>query len=327
MRDKLFTKLGIIGITILILSSCHFDHLYYETNTRTYIKLNVDWSKTNSRLNGASVYVYHKDGALYKALPPFSNPYELLIELPKGQYDLMLHNNTSWELPNVEFKGHDSAQTFSVVAKPDEDIEKVDILPVKQPDQIAVGYVRDLTITQEMIDYYPDRPGDCSQNIQHSIDVTPEPIISEITVIVHVFGLKYAANAPSAELRNLSNGYYLMGRTKSKTLIAHNFLMNLRQFYPQSKEDGQIMQVIHSFGFHDNKEQQYGLHLNFKLVNGETHRMVFDVTDKIQQIDSLKYKIELSCKLPEVIDIGGNDSGFNPDVGDWEDLEVDIPIL
>lgn len=327
MRDKLFTKLGIIGITILILCSCHFDHLYYETNTQTYIKLNVDWSKANIRLNGASVYVFHKDGTLYKALPPFSNPYELLIDLPQGQYDLMLHNNTSWELPNVEFLGHVSAKTFSVIAKPDEDIGKGNIISVKQPDQIAVGYVHDLTVDQGLIDYFPDCPGDCSQNVQHTINVTPEPIISEITIIVHVLGLKYAANAPMAELKNLSNGYYLMNRSKSKTLVSHKFLMNLRQFYPQSKEDGQIMQVIHSFGFQDDKKQQYDLHLNFKLVNGATYPMVFDVTNEIQQLDSLKYKIELSCKLPEVIDIGGSDSGFNPDVSDWEDLEFDIPIL
>ena len=54
--------------------------------------------------------------------------------------------------------------------------------------------------------------------------------------------------------------------------------------------------------------------------------ITMDITDEIKEIEKLKYKIEVECTLPNVPSIGDGDSGFNPDIEEWEDIEVDVPM-
>lgn len=66
--------------------------------------------------------------------------------------------------------------------------------------------------------------------------------------------------------------------------------------------------------------------MNFKLVNGDLHPIIIDVTDKIEKMDDFKYRISIECSLPEMSGGGGGDSGFDPDVEDWENVDVDVPM-
>ena len=110
---RLYKYCIILAMSIMCFS-CKFDDLYYAADVECNIRINVDWKKTDFALNGASIYVYNADGSLYKTFPPFTNPYQLDISLPKGEYNLVIHNNTPWEMPNMIFDNINNANDFVI---------------------------------------------------------------------------------------------------------------------------------------------------------------------------------------------------------------------
>ena len=67
--------------------------------------------------------------------------------------------------------------------------------------------------------------------------------------------------------------------------------------------------------------------MEFGLLNGEKHPVSLDVTDAIRVTQGATHKIihiEVEIELPEVI--GNGDGAFDPDLEEWEDIDVDIPI-
>ena len=65
--------------------------------------------------------------------------------------------------------------------------------------------------------------------------------------------------------------------------------------------------------------------MNFPLINGKIHTITLDVSEQIERVDSLHYRIQTECELPEVISPGTGGS-FDTSVEEWEDLEFDIPV-
>lgn len=112
--------------------------------------------------------------------------------------------------------------------------------------------------------------------------------------------------------------------------VAQSFILNQRVFDPGSDSDGTIKASFLSFGMlgDGNTSSRYYLDINFVLINGEPYPLTFDVTDLITVDISLNLQLSLNLnleiELPEVI--GDEGGGFNPDVGEWEDEIVDIPI-
>ena len=335
MKEYLHIKQGLVGKLIIVILmtvgfiSCHYDHLYYEMNLRTFVRLNIDWSKSGVKPNGASLYVYHRDGALFKQYPPISSPHQIEIEVPTGEYDLILHNDIADELPNLRFTNSATAEAFRIEALADNEADgSISKRFFKQPDKLAIGQLLQLQIPTDSVYHEYNRPQGPLETRVLTYQVVPRQIISEIQIIVHVKGLKYAAGAPLSSLDNLSDRYYLMRPGKEYGSAAHQFILNNRQFDPGSTENGRIMQVISSYGLQPDTTARYHLQMNFPLINGEKHPIKLDVTPRIEQLDSLTYRIELECELPKVVDPGGGGTGggFDTDVEEWEDLEFDIPV-
>ena len=68
--------------------------------------------------------------------------------------------------------------------------------------------------------------------------------------------------------------------------------------------------------------------MHFVLVNGEDHVVELEVTnlidsshDGVQNIHKIRSEIELPVAIG-----GGGEGPFNPDVEDWESVEVELPI-
>ena len=325
MIQKHLSKIIYLIAVSVIFASCTFDELYYSTDTNCHIRLHVDWTQTKFRLNGASVYVYHKTGDLYKAFPPFSNPYTIDLALPKGDYNLVLHNNTPYELPNLNFYGLEHAETLRVgpVMNTDPNYKLTSVL---EPDDLGLAHLTDLTVTETMIDYFPFKPGSADHRTFKEFDLMVESVVTEIEIIVHVTGLNNASAAPPSEFRNVSGGLYMMTKKKQEELVTHHFILNNRTFDPGSNKNGTIRKTLKCFGPVDDKTVDNLLLMNFKLANGEQHPVLLNATDKLEKISDLKYRVRLECTLPDVPAVGEGDSGFDPGVEDWEDIEVDIPM-
>ncbi|MGL5785685.1 MAG: DUF5119 domain-containing protein [Bacteroidales bacterium] len=310
---------------INIFVSCSFDELYYETLNYCHIRLNIDWSKTKFRLNGASVYVYHKNGSLYKALPPFSNPYIIDLALPQGEYNLVLHNNTPYELPNMNFRGWEDSELFRAEPR-GADKYMYGHNVVSEPEDLGLAHLFNIEVTKAMIDYNPLMERSTGSKIYEEFMLLAEPVISEIEVSVHISGLHNAAGAPLSELTNLAGGLKMMSKELHEEVVDHRFVLNNRLFDSGSDKNGRIMKTLRCFGFLPKTNLRNILKMNFMLVNGAPYNISADITDKIEKMSELKYRVALSCKLPDVQNESGGDSGFNPDVEGWEDIEVDVPM-
>lgn len=319
------TKRILYLLILLLNTSCCFDDLYYENDANCHIRLNIDWSKIDTRLNGASVYIYHRDGSLYKVLPPHPNPYTLDLVLPKGHYDLVVHNNTPYELPNLNFGGHEHAETFRVSPVKNQNT-RYDLRSVLEPDVIGLAHLSDLEVTEAMIDYYPYKPDSWKNRIYKDFTLSAEPVLHEVEIIAHVQFLSSVAGAPPSELQNMAGGVMMMTKEKYDESLDYHFILNGRKFDSGSTTNGTISKKLKCFGFRENQQERYRLLMNFKLVNGDLHPIIIDVTDKIEKMDDFKYRIRIECSLPEMSGGGGGDSGFDPDVEDWENVDVDVPM-
>ena len=339
-RDYIIIPILLPAMLLLLLaiSSCKRDHLYYEGLHTATVIVNPDWTKSHLHPNGVTVYAYNSsDGSLYKRFPPVSAQERCYIQLPKGNYTLVVMNDTPEEFANrIDFIGEENLKTLQ--AKGVQDLKRSkrenasgSLYCIVEPDTLAVALYSNLNITQQQIDYFWDKPENTvSPENAIKINVEPQRVVTMINIKAHVKGLKYARGTTISYFRGLAEGHMLGQGQNSMESVAQSFILNQRVFDPGSDSDGTIKASFLSFGMlgDGNTSSRYYLDINFVLINGEPYPLTFDVTDLITVDISLNLQLSLNLnleiELPEVI--GDEGGGFNPDVGEWEDEIVDIPI-
>ena len=339
-RDYIIIPILLPAMLLLLLaiSSCKRDHLYYEGLHTATVIVNPDWTKSHLHPNGVTVYAYNSsDGSLYKRFPPVSAQERCYIQLPKGNYTLVVMNDTPEEFADrIDFIGEENLNTLQAKGVQDLKRSKIEnasgsLYCIVEPDTLAVALYSNLNITQQQIDYFWDKPENTvSPENAIKINVEPQRVVTMINIKAHVKGLKYARGTTVSYFRGLAEGHMLGQGQNSMESVAQSFILNQRVFDPGSYSDGTIKASFLSFGMlgDGNTSSRYYLDINFVLINGEPYPLTFDVTDLITVDISLNLQlslnINLEIELPEVI--GDEGGGFNPDVGEWEDEIVDIPI-
>ena len=339
-RDYIIIPILLPAMLLLLLaiSSCKRDHLYYEGLHTATVIVNPDWTKSHLHPNGVTVYAYNSsDGSLYKRFPPVSAQERCYIQLPKGNYTLVVMNDTPEEFADrIDFIGEENLNTLQAKGVQDLKRSKIEnasgsLYCIVEPDTLAVALYSNLNITQQQIDYFWDKPENTvSPENAIKINVEPQRVVTMINIKAHVKGLKYARGTTISYFRGLAEGHMLGQGQNSMESVAQSFILNQRVFDPGSDSDGTIKASFLSFGMlgDGNTSSRYYLDINFVLINGEPYPLTFDVTDLITVDISLNLQLSLNLnleiELPEVI--GDEGGGFNPDVGEWEDEIVDIPI-
>mgnify|MGYP003549201492 FL=1 len=339
-RDYIIIPILLPAMLLLLLaiSSCKRDHLYYEGLHTATVIVNPDWTKSHLHPNGVTVYAYNSsDGSLYKRFPPVSAQERCYIQLPKGNYTLVVMNDTPEEFADrIDFIGEENLNTLQAKGVQDLKRSKIEnasgsLYCIVEPDTLAVALYSNLNITQQQIDYFWDKPENTvSPENAIKINVEPQRVVTMINIKAHVKGLKYARGTTLSYFRGLAEGHMLGQGQNSMESVAQSFILNQRVFDPGSDSDGTIKASFLSFGMlgDGNTSSRYYLDINFVLINGEPYPLTFDVTDLITVDISLNLQLTLNLnleiELPEVI--GDEGGGFNPDVGEWEDEIVDIPI-
>ena len=341
-RDYIIIPILLPAMLLLLLaiSSCKRDHLYYEGLHTATVIVNPDWTKSQLHPNGVTVYAYNSsDGSLYKRFPPVSAQERCYIQLPKGNYTLVVMNDTPEEFADrIDFIGEENLNTLQAKGVQDLKRSKIEnasgsLYCIVEPDTLAVALYSNLNITQQQIDYFWDKPENTvSPENAIKINVEPQRVVTMINIKAHVKGLKYARGTTISYFRGLAEGHMLGQGQNSMESVAQSFILNQRVFDPGSDSDGTIKASFLSFGMlgDGNTSSRYYLDINFVLINGEPYPLTFDVTDLITVDISLNLQLSLNLnleiELPEVIGDEGGGGGFNPDVSEWEDEIVDIPI-
>ncbi len=328
----------LIHICIVIaLISCDRDTLYYATDERALVRFNVDWSQSDLHPNGVSAYVFdHNTGDAVGKCVISSNSNVIDVALPMGLYDVLIFNDTESELDNIEFTDVQNLSTFkAMITTKDDSNYKINLTKAKSLyatacDIVASAITRSIEISRQDIDYYPERPKVGQNELVREVTVVPQRLTELIDIEVEVMNINSAAGAPRSLLTDISQGNHVGLSTKFSGLVTHEFVLNNRTIDPNNYKLGKINKKFISFGVQSKENKllpNHTLAMDFVLVNGEKHLVEIDVThsirtyyDKTQSV----HEIRSTIVLPEAIGNGGG--AFNPDIEEWDDIEVELPI-
>ncbi|MEG1983107.1 MAG: DUF5119 domain-containing protein [Alistipes sp.] len=320
----------------LLFVSCQRDHLYYAGDERAIVRVYVDWSKSQPDPNGVSAYAYdHATGNLTTPSVVSSDPNFIDLALPVGTYDLFFHNDTPEELNNIDFVAAQNLSTFQALVNSSSE-SRYNLLSVQSEtryggecDVMATALAKDVAISTEDVQYFYDKPLAGHYDIDKELTVIPMRITELIDIEVTVNNITSAAGAPRSLLTDMAQGKYACLSTKTDGLISFEFVLNNRVVDPANHKRATISKKIISFGPPDATNEQANrlLIMNFILVNGKTYPVTVDVNKEIKtSFDGMQYlhKIRVEITLPEAI--GNGEGPFNPDVEEWQDVEIGLPI-
>ncbi len=317
-RLAAYILLAIIALSTT--SSCQRDHLHYETNRLAMVDIEIDWSKTNLTPNGISAYIFDGAGDLYGDVVLSSNPNELSLKLPVGDYTVVMHNNSTSELKNVVIEGINRLETFSIHATESSDEPTIDLESnesfVNEPDDVASYTLRDIHIEAADVEYHYYKPdlADYEQTAIATYYATPRHIVHVTELIIYVEGVYYLRGTTKAILRGMSGGYYFDAECTSEEDVMEEFdveVIAARSEAPAEGENGpsyvgdlgtldgyeeggwsdedvehmDILSVTYNtFGMHvtDPEDQRYYLDLRFYLYDNTYVDYYIDITDDLR---------------------------------------------
>ena len=344
MRKRMIYIISAFILT-LVVQSCQMDPLYYATDEKAYVRLNVDWNKTELNPNGLTLYVFDSyTGSKVNGTRISSNPRQIDFALGVGKYNVVIHNDTEYELENINFENINSFSTFKAAVETTTE-SKYKSLASKattsfstryttESDILATAIVKEIEIFPTEIEYYPDKPEAGQYEIVREIDATPKRVTEIVDIQVYVKNITSAAGAPRTHLSNMAASYMMGLDRKEDDVVTHEFVLNNRQIDPENSANGTIRKELVSFGplfLGSGFRYIPMLKMNFVLVNEEEHYVEVDLSKEITTVfDGVQnvHIIRLEVELPVVE--GDHEEkpqgGFNPDIEEWENIEVDLPI-
>lgn len=332
---KRMTKSSLIlfvGILLLIglLGSCDTRREILEEEG-VWVRVEMDWSQSQlTSRNGASIWFFPRNGS--KPIVKLTHEEIDSVKLSRGDYSLIVFNETIYDHNYIAFRGVDKYETFEAYAKPITPSNRYNksSQSASSPDLLAIARVDRFSVTRE-----------ATRGLRPLIHVMPKQVINLVTVIVHVKGLdNVAASGSALSLGGLSDGVNLSTGRATTIPVTHLATLNAKTFNAGSFTEGTMTAQFNSFGLikaldGTNSGQNIVtlyFRLRGKLPNGsyDLQPMEINVTDIIYQSES-EYKVVVEIKdkvvIPYVPDENNPGSGFDADVEDWgPPIITEIPL-
>ncbi|MFR9513122.1 MAG: DUF5119 domain-containing protein [Rikenellaceae bacterium] len=303
-------------------ASCKRDHLHYETSNYALIHVEIDW-ETLSHItpNGVSAYIFDGNGERYSDVVLSSDPNNVYLKLPPGDYTVVFHNNSISELSGVHLVGSSWLETFSIHANEASYDPVFDTLDeeifVDEPDDVVSYTLRGIHIDAKDIEYHYYKPdlADYEQEALLSYFIQPDHIVHVMRIITYLDGVEYSSSKnPSAVIHGMSGGYYFDAECTSEEDVMEEFEANISPsafsltkttrvngvvdvVYPDDLEGfgdeeleglGVVYVDCNTFGMHetDPDDQLYYLYMRFYLYDGTYTDYQIDITDYIHTEDT-----------------------------------------
>ncbi|MFI3267428.1 MAG: DUF5119 domain-containing protein [Rikenellaceae bacterium] len=233
MRKALVYTL--LAIATSLVGSCNRDHLHYETSTLALVHIEIDW-ETLSHIspNGVSAYIYDSNGDQYSDVVLSSDPENVYLKLPVGEYSVVFHNNSISELSGVELIGVDKFETFSIHATQASYDPVFDTLDeeifVNEPDDVVSYTLNGIVIDENDIKYHYYKPDLTyyEQEVVQSYFIQPDHIVHVTRIIAYLDGIEFSSSKnPMAVLHGMSGGYYFKEECTSEEDVMEEFEANI----------------------------------------------------------------------------------------------------
>ncbi|MGN1245012.1 MAG: DUF5119 domain-containing protein [Muribaculaceae bacterium] len=345
---KRFFITAIIVAALQILSSCEHKELCedHEHVTFSRVRIDVDWAKfmPKETPSGMTVTMYPADNSREPVSTLTNNISHAVLNLPVGEYSLLVYNQSPSEFGSLRFVGMDHFSTSRIMGNEIQSrwyqSRDDDEIVIAEPEWVGIDTQSGLCVTTEMVartnamlsqSRYGSRDGDVVLTTAH-----PENIISTLTVHVHIKGI-YNMRSARASVTGMAAGYMLGENHPTADKATH--LLEQWSLTTDSSDptQGVITAKITTFGLpfgHQGLPQENYLNLSLLLVDGATIiDFPFAIGDQFRYEMDAEANLELSLvlditiddPLPDVEPSGGGSGGFDAKVDDWGDEEqVDI---
>ncbi|MFI3277465.1 MAG: DUF5119 domain-containing protein [Rikenellaceae bacterium] len=356
----------LLATLFVAISSCKRDHLYYETSEYALIHVEIDW-ETLSHIspNGVSVYLFDSNGDRYSDVILSSDPNNVYLKLPPGDYTAVFHNNSISELSGVHLVGSSLLETFSIHAN-DATYDSVfetldDEIFVDEPDDVVSYTLRDIHIDAEDVKYHYYKPdlADYEQEVLKSYFIQPDHIVHVMSIIAYFDGVEYLSSKhPIAVMHGMSGGYYFDAECTSEEDVMEEFEANVSTHtspiaastrvnglvdavspgdsggFTDEDIDGLAMVYVdcNTFGMHitDPEDQQYYLYIRFYLYDGTYTDYEINITDYIHTTDTGTNNLHTVELIITPLPDGGGEPGdgsWGPDSEDNDSDDIFDPSL
>lgn len=313
----------LLGWSALGVISCRHKDLCYEHPHTEKLNVVFDWSKApDAEVTGMYLYVYPVSGGAYDQ---FYLPKEGgVVDIPSGVYHLVAVNAGT---EATRISGSESFETIVLHTREAETLEGMTSMSISGDIPKAEGTETQRTVLcpdpmyasrEQGVEVLEAASVDVRQS--QSIVVYPEEVTCTYTYeIRNVENLEHLSDV-SGTLSGMSPAYYV-GLDQ-----VHSELTTL-PFSTQSDNVSTLSGTFMTFGCPVNAskaEEEHMMVIYAIMSDGSQHYFTYDVTDQVHNApDPSRVHIVLDgLSLPEPAPEGG----FVPDIGEWEDENVSLPM-
>ena len=231
------------------------------------------------------------------------NGLEGTIWLLPGRYDLLLYTSDFHDLDGIFYRGvkdQGTAEAYTNQVKSTRTKTQVKSYDMDEPDPLFVHYYRDFEVTKG----------------ENRLESGLQPQTFKYWYEVDVDGLDYITSAWLEVDGMYTSVFMAAGSHRDDEYGAQRVESTIH------KDENKIKGEFFSFGPHQDSNVKNSIIITF--INGRTIRVKMD--DISPEIKKLRKGGEIVIEQKIVINVDDTGSGFVPDVEDWEEEEVEIPI-
>lgn len=289
-------SLSFIILLFIVVGSCQRKdllepHTHYNTLIEVHLISNVELNKPPQTV---TYHIYEKNGT-YKTSGKINGSTDWM-SLPTGIYDMLLYTSDFYDIDAVLYKGLNQKHTAEAYTR--KSSRTMQAHNMIEPDPVFSVVMHDIVIqdTEEM----------------QTITANLHQRSYLYYLYIEVEGLKYV-NSINMKIDGMHTSAFLAdGSHRENEYGAQSLEMKMMG------DEKMIYGEFWAFGPHQNNDVKNTITLNF--VNGKSTTI---------ELEDISEKIKLLTEGGEIIvdqkfEIKGQEGGFNPGVGDWDDYEVDI---
>lgn len=310
----------------LFFTGCTHKDLCYDHNhdaVSASVKVIFDWKNApDANPVSMSLYLFPKNGGSPERYE-FTNKEGGTIRVIPGVYDAICINS---DTEGVIYKNTESSETFEVTTRTTEPLT----YSMRSLGVPVGGVPRADAAGSERIAFPPDMLwGDSKTEIlvpdsetETTITLTPRVGVCTYRIeIINAENVEYITGL-SAALSGMTGGLRLASGTMTAERVTYPFDMTVSE--DKTTVSGELL----TFGHCPDTQEQHALIVYAVLTDGSKFAYTYDAAEVTRQIheapDPRNVVIRLDgLKLPEPIPGGG---GFQPEVGDWQEIEEEIEM-
>ena len=328
-----------------LLAGCEHKDLCYDHPHTAEVDVVFDWNyapdaETNKEVESMCLWFYPVDEAGNRTGE--CQYYDLTglkggrIEIPTGRYQVLYYNS---DYEQVQFRGtewffthecytregslfepvYGNTATYSAPPRAEGTEQEAIVIT---PDKMWGDNAMNVEITENGLSYWFIRDGETEittiENPDNVFRLMPHEQVCDYTYeIVNVENLKHVTQL-CASISGMSGSVFCAEEELDDECVTLPL---------EAKSDGvsTITGAFHTFGHHDHNDERHVLTVYVWLEDGTKWYYTNDVTDQVDKApDKRNVHIRIDgLELPQPIE---NGSGFQPEVGGWEEVKEDIKM-